>query len=236
MDQQILAGLGISSEFDFYFGVFGLNPRPTNFTTYNDPVPSYMSNLKEKNIIPSLSWAYTAGNQYRLNKPLGSLTLGGYDVSRFEQNDIEFDFDEQDIRDLSVEIYSVTHVKDGVNTTLLSTPISAFLDSTIPWLYLPVTVCKAFETAFGIEYDEDRGGYSINDTLHEKLQADNASVTFTLRNPAQIGQVDITLPYAAFDLVAEYPISTNGSQRYFPLARADNSSQYTIGRTFFQEA
>ena len=226
----------MGNTFAFYFGVFGLNPRPTNFTDYNDPAPSYMSNLKAQNLIPSLSWSYTAGNQYRLDEVLGSLTLGGYDTSRFEKNDIEFDFDDQDKRDLSVQIYSITHMQDGVNSTLLSTPISAFMDSTLPWLYLPQTVCKAFERAFGIDYDVERGAYLINDTLHEKLQADNASVTFTLRNPAQMGQVDITLPYAAFDLVGEYPLSTNGSQRYFPLQRAENSTQYTLGRTFFQEA
>ena len=184
-------------------------------------------------MIPSLSWGYTAGNQYRLEETLGSLTLGGYDASKFEANDVEFDFDEQDIRDLSVQIDSITYTQAGENTTLLSTPISAFLDSTLPWLYLPLSVCQAFETAFGIEYSENGGGYPVNDTLHEILVSNAATVTFTLRNPAKSEQVDITLPYGAFDLVTEF---TNGSARYFPLQRADNSSQYTLGRTFFQEA
>jgi hypothetical protein len=51
--------------FVFWFGMFGINPLPTNFTTYTDPQPSFMTQLKRNNTIPSLSWGYTAGNQYR---------------------------------------------------------------------------------------------------------------------------------------------------------------------------
>ncbi|KAG7008529.1 amidophosphoribosyltransferase [Physcia stellaris] len=233
LDQQIVAGIATKN---FYLGVFGLNPRPTNFTNYNHPVSSFMSNLKEANLIPSLSWSYTAGNQYRLDKVLGSLTLGGYDSSRYVPNDVIFDFDEVDARDLSVDISSIIYTEDGKNTTLMSTPLSAYLDSTIPWIYLPRSVCRKFESAFGLEFDNQTQSYLVNDTLHKKLQSSNASVTFTLRNPSHTGEVDITLPYAAFDLVAQYPLSTNGSLNYFPLVPATNDSQYTLGRTFFQEA
>ncbi|KAL8782887.1 MAG: hypothetical protein Q9195_009543 [Heterodermia aff. obscurata] len=234
LPQQIVAGIATPN---FYFGLFGLNPRPTNFTNYQHPVSSFLSNLKAENMIPSLSWSYTAGNQYRLNKVLGSLTLGGYDSARFVPNDVTFDFDAQDIRDLSVDISSINYTENSKSTTLMSSSISAYLDSTIPWIYLPLSVCQKFESAFGLEYDNLTQSYLVNDTLHQKLQADNASVTFTLRNPAQpSGSVDITLPYSAFDLVAEYPLSPNGSLNYFPLARATNDTQYTLGRTFFQEA
>ena len=100
-----------------------------------------------------------------------------------------------------MQIYSITHVQHEVNSTLLSAPISAFVDSTLLWLYLPRTVCEAFETAFGIEYENLTAGYPINDTFHEKLEADNASVTFTLLNPAQTGQMDVTLPYAGWPII-----------------------------------
>lgn len=51
--------------YEFWLGTFGLNPQPANFTTYTDPQPSFMTQLKRNNTIPSLSWGYTAGNQYR---------------------------------------------------------------------------------------------------------------------------------------------------------------------------
>jgi hypothetical protein len=47
--------------------------------------------------------------------------------------------------------------------------------------------------------------------------------------------VDIVLPYAAFDLEASYPLVRHPT-RYFPLKRAANDSQYTLGRAFLQEA
>ncbi|KAI4123753.1 MAG: hypothetical protein LQ338_005125 [Usnochroma carphineum] len=189
-------------------------------------------------MIASQSWGYTAGNQYRLNKVLGSLTLGGYDASRFIPNDLTIPFNQQDIRDLTVNVNAIyTMSADGSQRSdLLPNSIAAFVDSTIPWIYLPVEACKRFEDAFGLTWNEKMQGYPVNDTLHEKLTQQNASVVFTLSNSTSGSgpSVDITLPYAAFDLVMQYPLVRN-TTRYFPLARAANESQYTLGRTFLQE-
>ena len=54
LDQQIVGGMATK---DFYLRIFGLNPHPTNFSTFDDPVPSYMANLKQENLVPSLSWS-----------------------------------------------------------------------------------------------------------------------------------------------------------------------------------
>ncbi|MCJ1455419.1 hypothetical protein MMC28_005774 [Mycoblastus sanguinarius] len=232
LDQQIIAGIATP---EFWLGIFGLSPLPTNFTNFNHPVPSFISTLKEKSMIPSLSWSYTAGNQYRFNKVLGSLTLGGYDTSRFVPNNVSFAFSQVDERDLVVEIEKITFATSSNTTALSSTSISGvFIDSTIPYLYLPLSVCEAFERAFGITWDSDVQAYLVNDTLHSQLQAQNATVTFSLGN-SSAQTVDVSLPYAAFDLTAEYPLATN-STGYFPLVRATNESQYTLGRAFLQEA
>jgi hypothetical protein len=53
----------------FFMGLFGLTPRSKNFTSFNDPVPSFMQSLQNQSKIPSLSWGYTAGNQYRMFLP-----------------------------------------------------------------------------------------------------------------------------------------------------------------------
>ena len=50
---------------DFYLGILGLNPRPTNSTTGREGLASLISSLKTQNLIPSMSLGYTAGNQYR---------------------------------------------------------------------------------------------------------------------------------------------------------------------------
>ena len=62
LEHQVVAGIATE---DFWLGLFGLTPRPTNFTDFNNPQPSFMETLKNKSLIPSLSWAYTAGAQYR---------------------------------------------------------------------------------------------------------------------------------------------------------------------------
>lgn len=51
LQQQIVAGIATKG---FYLGLFGLNPRPTNFSNFDDPVPSFMTNLKSRSMIPSL--------------------------------------------------------------------------------------------------------------------------------------------------------------------------------------
>jgi hypothetical protein len=232
LNQQVVAGIATK---EFYLGVFGLSPRPTNFSTFDDPVASYIENLKNKSMIPSLSWSYTAGNQYRLDQVLGELVLGGYDTSRFVPNDVTFDFNAEDARDLTVNIETITIASANASDTVISTNIAAFIDSTIPYIFLPLEVCHQFEKAFGIVWDNDAQAYLVNDTLHTKLQAQNASVTFALGNSSANSIVNITLPYAAFDLTADYPLVENATN-YFPLMRATNDTQYTLGRTFLQEA
>ena len=66
---QVVASLTTSL---FYTGLFGLRNQPTNFTDSQDssnltgtvPYPSFLTTLKNQNLIPSLSWAYTAGAAY----------------------------------------------------------------------------------------------------------------------------------------------------------------------------
>lgn len=66
LNNQVVAGVATK---DFYLGNIGLTSRPTNFTDFNDPHPSFLSSLREQNQIPSLTFGYTAGNQYRKDHP-----------------------------------------------------------------------------------------------------------------------------------------------------------------------
>lgn len=119
----------------------------------------------------------------------------------------------------------------------MSETLSMYIDSTIPYIYLPVDICDKFESAFGLVWNATNELYTVNETAHNKLLSDNPSITFTLANTA--GQtLDVVLPYASFDLTASFPVLPNGtnSTTYFPLKRATNDTQYTLGRVFLQEA
>jgi hypothetical protein len=61
LEGQIVAGIATKS---FFLGLFGLDPRPSNFTDFENPQPSFMQTLKDNDRIPSLSFAYTAGAPY----------------------------------------------------------------------------------------------------------------------------------------------------------------------------
>ena len=238
VNQSVVAGIATKK---FYLGSFGLNPETSTLPNTSAPLPNFMSALNKSGSIPSLSWSYTAGNQYRPGPVYGDLVLGGYDDSRFEANDISFSFNDSGIqgRDFVVNIGEIILNTDSfvtiISTDNESTP--AYIDSTSPYITLPLNQCQQFEETFNITWDENVQAYLVNDSLHTALQDQNASVVFNLGNATTVpGQgFNITLPYAAFDLISEAPLTKNAS-RYFPLMRSTNDSRVTLGRTFLQEA
>lgn len=227
---------GVAYPAPFYLGVIGLNNQPVNFTTLgNYSAPSLVTTLKEQRKIPSVSWSYTAGAKYRLKQVNGQLIFSGYDTSRFTENAASFTMADDVTRDLVVALQSISY-SGAASATLLSKSINIMIDSTDPNIWLPRDACDAFEKAFGLTFDEEAGLYVVNETQHNSLLNSNSEVTFRLSDVKSGGEaVRIVMPYAAFDLTAKYPLVKNDTH-YFPLKRAANESQYTLGRTFLQES
>lgn len=223
---------------NFLLGNFGLNPRPNNFTAQNEQneSPSYLSILHNQSLIPSLSYSYTAGAKYRQNGVLGSLILGGYDEGQFIANGLSFPFFHDQERDLTVGLQAITSEDGKNNVELLEKGILTFIDSTVSQIWLPTEACQLFESTFGIVYDNKSGYYLLTGRQHSQLLDQKPTITFRLGQLASGGKtVDIEIPYSAFDLNISYPFVANNTY-YFPLRRAANESQYTLGRTFLQEA
>jgi hypothetical protein len=140
----------------------------------------------------------------------------------------------KDLKDLGVQVQSITMFDKLTASSLLPTAIPALLDSSFPYIWLPLESCLFFERAFGLTWDSSTQLYLVNESLHDALVLQNATLVFTLSN-INGSSVNITFPYAAFDLTASSPLVPN-TTRYFPLKRAANTTQYVLGRTFFQEA
>jgi hypothetical protein len=140
-------------------------------------------------------------------------------------------------RDLVVGLQQISSTdKDSQRTTLLSSGILTFVDSTLPYIWLPLEACQAFERAFGLTWNATAQLYLVNDSLHTSLKARNPQFNFKLGTSKEGGDsFDIVLPYDSFDLLARPPLVANAT-RYFPLKRAANDTQYTLGRAFLQEA
>ncbi|KAL7928368.1 acid protease [Trichoderma chlorosporum] len=233
VNNSVIAGVAGT---EFYLGVLALNPRPTNFTDQNDPQQSFLQLLKNESAIPSLSYSYNVGAPYRLNKALGSLILGGYDTSAYQDTNSSYGFFSDQSRDLTIGVQSISTNASADNTVLQSEQISMFIDSSIAEIYLPIDACHAFEKAFGLTYNSSLEMYLVSDSLHSKLTAENPSVTFTITTAITGGSTfNITFPYASFDLQANPPLVKTAS-KYFPLKQAANDTQYVLGRTFLQEA
>lgn len=176
------------------------------------------------------------------SKVYASLTLGGIDVSRFIRNGVNFPLKEDTDRDIVVNINDISFVTglNSTQTSLLPRNVYAFIDSTVAEIWLPKWACDQFERAFNLTFDPITQLYLIDDAKHSALRRLGANITFTLSpTPPSSGSktVAITLPYAAFDLTARPPYrNLTRDSRYFPLRRAANLQQITLGRTFLQEA
>lgn len=250
---------GITAQ-PYYLGLLGL--RPSDDSRFNDSSPSFLTLLKNQNMIPSLSFGYAAGAAYREYKPfdsgtmksryrmagvsfanqmttgfqgvLGSLVLGGLDRSRAATTNVTFSITKEDSYALHAGIQSVTASNTLIgDVELVSNNITAIVDSDLPYLYLPSSACKKFETAFGLSWDASHQLYQVNDTVHGKLRTENPTISFSLGETAA-KTVNISLPYQAFDLQVTQPIAENGTN-YFPLRCSSNASQYVLGRAFLQE-
>lgn len=133
-------------------GVLGLGPKPTNFSDFNDPQPSFMHSLRNQSLIPSLSCGYYAGASY--DKTPASLVLGGYDASQFDASKVsspgvEFKMDLSYTLLVAIQVIQASGTLNGV-VTLLPEGIMAVVDSTVPEIWLPVAACEKFERSFGM--------------------------------------------------------------------------------------
>ena len=186
-----------------------------------------------------------------------SLTIGGYDANRFDPHNISFNLDPNQNPVVSLVDIIVTtaalptsNISTGWSSnslTLSETGDAEFytIDSSTPYLWLPKTICARFEEALGLNYDEALQLYTFDtgSPQHEILKNWNMTFNFVIADlPGSSRTVSISLPYAAFDLQLSYPFpglnatASSSAINYFPLRKAANSTQNTIGRAFLQES
>lgn len=185
-----------------------------------------------------------------------SLVLGGYDANRFEPHETSFTLNPNQDPEVSLNGITVTAAPlvtstvgtgwPGNSFTLLGPADAALyiIDSSTPYLWLPESICDQFEKTLGLSYDEDVQLYTFRKDLtrHATLVNWNLTFNFVIADlPGSPSSVSLSLPYAAFDLQLSYPYPglnatpSSTPTKYFPLRKATNSTQYTIGRAFLQE-
>ncbi|CZT46675.1 uncharacterized protein RSE6_07138 [Rhynchosporium secalis] len=244
-------GTGPISGTSYILGFFGLGVVQGGFNN-TSPLSALSALVEQVGIIPSHSWGYTAGAKYQQKGVVNSLTLGGYDSSRFIPHEVSFNLNPGKQLLTYVNSISVASSAASNNWTkpvqLLGPTdrVSAIIDSSTPYLWLPKAVCERFAQSLGMTYDTLLNLYTFdaNQTQHSTLGSSSLSFTFSLSDLSSTpATINITVPYAAFDLQLTYPAipdtsfgAANSTKYYFPLRQATNEAQYTIGRAFLQEA
>ncbi|KYG41059.1 hypothetical protein M433DRAFT_76677 [Acidomyces richmondensis BFW] len=224
---------------DFWLGSLGLGISSTDLMP-DSSTPSLLETLKAQNIIPSLAYGYTAGQSYQSPGVLGSLIFGGYDEARLAVDPIPINvpFDVTAAHGLRLTITSLTASNTLQGYALqqfIAYPITVNVDSAVSQLWLPSNICDKISSAFNLTYIEDGNYYIVNETTHRALKDNSPVFTFEVGSPSGASSIQITIPYSAFDLNLTLPLAIN-SIPYFPLRKAANSSQFTLGRAFLQEA
>ncbi|CZR63161.1 uncharacterized protein PAC_13058 [Phialocephala subalpina] len=244
-------GSGPLTGTQYMLGMFGLGVTTAQFGA-DSPLPLINALVEVNGVIPSHSYGFTAGAKYQQKGELLSLTLGGYDANRFVPHNTNFSLNPDNNPQASID---TIFVQSGATSNNFTVPkqllqpsdrVNAIIDSSTPYLWLPTAVCDRFASALGLSYNDTLNlyTYDANATQHDALANSQLSFTFSLSDlSTSPAVVNITLPFQAFDLQLTYPAipnSTYGSpdatKNYFPLRRATDESQYTIGRAFLQEA
>ena len=184
-----------------------------------------------------------------------SLVLGGFDANRFEPHNITFNLDPNQNPVVALNEITVTAQPLPTSNVSVAWPSNSLnllgsdeanlftIDSSTPYLWLPEAACLAFERAFGLTYDNVVQLYTFStSTQHELLVDWNMTFHFAVADlPGSPNSVSLSLPYDAFDLQLSYPYpGLNATQssppiKYFPLRKAADNTQYTLGRAFLQE-
>lgn len=165
------------------------------------------------------------------------------------------------IRGVSADVTSLDKAPSNWTSTsqtlvAMNDSITAIIDTSTPYLWLPTEVCERFATALNLKWNETLGVYVYaNGPQYTRFVSEKfLSFTFSLSSydnaddfgqPLQVrGVVNITLSSAAFAHVLNYPFGNviefgAPGIPYFPLKRSTpevNNNQYIIGRAFMQEA
>ncbi|KEF53009.1 uncharacterized protein A1O9_10917 [Exophiala aquamarina CBS 119918] len=240
---------------EHWIGSLGLGVQQTRFDGTENHLPLLSSLVQNGSFIPSHSYGYTAGAFYRLKSVPASLTLGGVDANRFIPNNMTFTLRTDYAPVVAINSISVSAnppndaslpVNWNSNPVSLSDSFQAdtfTIDSSTPFLWLPEAICDNFAQALNLTYNDTLQLYLYNnDSSPNDLKSWNLTFTFAIGNlPGSSSNLDLTLPYDAFNLQLSYPFPnldanfTSPPTSYFPLRKTADPTQYIIGRSFLQE-
>lgn len=192
-----------------------------------------------------------------------SVTLGGFDTSRFVDHGEDFTITKEDtllrtlVRGIQVSANGSQKAPEDWDSDILELSswdkaFTALIDTSTPFMWLPDNVCEEFASALGLDYRDDLELYTIsNDRYRDYRHTDSYTFTFSLSSTdnnddlgdplGTKGVVNITMPIQTFVSTVEYPFHDEAISYgaaaipYFSLRKSGDNSTFVIGRSFLQE-
>jgi hypothetical protein len=254
MTNQSVAGI-----MGYDLGSFGLSPESLNFSDVTNSSLTFFGTLQANTRISSRTWSFTQGTykgkwsflafiktllltrveNSSIPNFAPSLIFGGYDEARINKSTtitVAMDLDTQ--RALSVKASSISIIYDDGPTfnvpAIGAEPFHALIDSSVPYMLLPIDICKIIERILGLHWDSASGMYPISQNDYDRLKTSNGTVLMNVGG--SYPSTTVYMPIESLILHAGMPLVAN-STRFLAIKQATgNETQYTLGRAFLQNA
>ena len=209
--------------------------------TQNISVPTFSSSLQQNYGLPSSSWALHYGSANH-NIP-GSLIIGGYDANRVLGTVLSSPLQPTSglplVQLTGIRVNSNSSDADSkasrnvLQDTLDTSPLSVFLQPSIPYLSQPAPVCASIATLLPLTFQQHLGLYTWNtvDPAYGTLISSATELNFHFSN----SKLMLRVPFALLSLTLEPPLVDTPTP-YFPCAPTTDPSRYALGRAFLQAA
>lgn len=178
---------------------------------------------------------------------LGSLTLGGYDLSRCITEPIVSNDNFVTLVGVSLGVAagnsSFVDLSPGDNTNLLQANGSVISELSIrpnpgmPYIYLPRETCDAIASHLPVTYNDDYNVYlwNVDDPTYERIVRSPHYLSFAFASGSGLTR-SIDVPFALLNLSMDAPITSKPTP-YFPCSPwLPSAAPYNFGRSFLQAA
>ena len=228
--------------------LFTLDPTELYLPSAPNYTPMFGSLLnvmfkKNPGHIGSMSWGMHIGSYSpKIN---GSLIIGGYDQTRLVGSPGIFTNSRVNLTNVSLGSspggFNWTQQQQlsqdfltAKESNTFSSPLNVSLSPSVPYLYLPSSVCSALASVLPISYNADFNLFTWDtaNATYTSLVTSPTYLDFSF-NDVHNNPLSIKVPFALLNLTLEAPL-VNEPIQYFPCS--PTSSTFALGRAFLQAA
>lgn len=200
-----------------------------------------LNDMEMRRSVLSRTWGYHVGSTH-LKQP-ASLVFGGYDRARLIGEPASYSFADDSYMKASLSSLELKvtigepPLKDFDKNNAFESkgPWNMKIDPTLPYMYLPETVCEEMGKHLPLNFDENLGLY-LWKTSDPAYSIVNSSVALEFKFTPPSKKVNIIrVPLRLLHLTLTSPLVEKDTP-YFPCRPTKSRQDYALGRAFLQAA